>query len=370
MSLTHYISYATIKILKINHRATMYIMILESPQIFRSQKEELKNVKVIEAFYGALKELFFIEHPKIKKNTSEVQKLLENYLNSNTANSNWIFYPWKNVVIHTLTEELYFKVRTARNRNIITEEEQQRYRKFKVGIAGLSVGSAVAEALSSTGGPKIFKLADPDIIELTNLNRIKATVLDIGCKKTDVAAKQIWEVDPFAEIYLWSNGLNKNNIEEFILGEPKLDVFIDEMDDLEIKFLSRIICAKNRIPVVMATDNGDGTILDIERYDLDPSYLPFHGLLGNLKIEDLAGLDKEQWVATAMKIIGSDYLVERLKTSLLEIGKTLSGVSQIATGAKISGAGVAHAVRLIANKGSLASGKYKLNLEELCKITI
>ncbi|OGF64441.1 hypothetical protein A2661_02775 [Candidatus Giovannonibacteria bacterium RIFCSPHIGHO2_01_FULL_45_24] len=345
-------------------------MALEKPKVFNSQEETPAGAKEIDAFSGALEELFFVERPNLKKSMPEAKAPLEDFLKNHGIKGVWIYYPWKNAVVHTLPEELYFKLRTARNRNIITEDEQRNYRNVKIGTAGLSVGSAIAEVLSGTGGPKILKIADPDVVELTNLNRIKATLLDVGSEKTEITAKQIWELDPFAEIYCLDGGINKNNIEEFISGEPKLDIFIDEMDDLEMKFLSRIICAKNGIPILMATDNGEGVILDVERYDLDRNYPPFHGLLGNLKIEDLAGLSRRQWVEMAIKIIGADYLVERLKISLAEIGKTLSGVSQLATGAKISGAAVARAVRLIANKENLASGKYKLNLEELCRIAI
>src|SRR3989338_1982539 len=114
---------------------------------------------------------------------TEAKDPLDDFLKNHGIKDTWVYFSWSNTAVHSLPEDLYFKLRTSRNRNIIKEEEQKKYRDIKVGIAGLSVGSAVAEAVSGTGGPKILKIADPDVVELTNLNRLKATMLDIGGKK-------------------------------------------------------------------------------------------------------------------------------------------------------------------------------------------
>jgi len=60
---------------------------------------------------------------------------------------------------------------------------------------------------------------------------------------------------------LWRRGVQRDDLEEFIEGSPRLDVFVDEMDNIELKVAARVACKKARVPVVMATDNGDGIIV-------------------------------------------------------------------------------------------------------------
>ena len=240
---------------------------MTGPPIFKNRGEIPPGVEITDTFDNALKELFFVENPRLKKDDPDAQKLLEEFFLKRKNNDAWIFYPWRNKLIHTLSEDSYFALRTARNRNIITVREQQKYRQIKVGVAGLSVGSAIVSPLLRSGGGKVLKIADFDIVELSNLNRMQATILDAGSNKTHVLAKQIWEIDPFAELYLWDSGLNRENLQDFISGNPPLNIFIDEVDGLDLKFLARLICRKNKIPVLMATDNGDDVIIDIERFD-------------------------------------------------------------------------------------------------------
>jgi molybdopterin/thiamine biosynthesis adenylyltransferase len=64
-----------------------------------------------------------------------------------------------------------------------------------IGIVGLGgTGSIIAQQLAHLG-VRQFVLVDPDVIEVTNLNRIvAATKNDVGSLKVDVAAKNITEI--------------------------------------------------------------------------------------------------------------------------------------------------------------------------------
>lgn len=335
-----------------------------APIIFKNKKNLPRGTTLTDAFKTVLKELFFIRNPKYKKGRPETNKFLNDFLSEQKIRDNWIYYPWKKTAVRSLPEDLYFKLRTARNRDIINQGEQTNYRNIKIGIAGLSVGSAALSALVISGGPKIMKIADFDVVEVSNLNRIRATLLDVGINKTEIAARMVWELDPFAELYLWDKGLDKNNIEEFILGKPKLNIFIDEMDSLDLKVVGRLICKKNKIPVLMATDNGDGIILDVERFDLEPKRSIFHGLLENTSVEKYKNLDYKKWLELATKIVDPKYLTTRMQESLLSIGKTIASVPQLGTSATLAGSAVSFAVRKIASKEPLLSGRYIINLEE------
>ena len=334
------------------------------PDFFSSKDNLPKGISLIDAFTRSLSELFFIDNPKYKKEMPESKKLLDNYLKKSKVKGVWIYFSWRKAAVYTLPESLYFRLRTARNREIITEKEQTQFRRGFVGIVGLSVGSVLLSSLVSNGGPKNFRLADFDEIEVTNLNRMKATVLDIGRLKTDVAAANVWELDPFANLDLWSQGVNKKNLEKFILGKPKLHLFVDAMDSLDLKILARFICKKHKIPVIMITENGDNSILDVERYDKDKNLLPFQGRIGNARLSDFKNLNYKEWLRLASKIVGAEFLSPEMQSSILKLGRSIASVPQLSTSVSVGGAGAAKIIRRILCGKPMPTGRYLINLDE------
>jgi len=167
-------------------------------------------------------------------------------------------------------------------------------------------------------------LADPDTLELTNLNRIRGSIADLTAPKVRMTAQQVYELDPFAKLDLFPKGITEENIERFFDGPPRLDIVVDEVDNLGMKIRLREEAKKRRVPVVMATDNGDSGILDIERHDLYDDILLFHGRAGNNIAKRVLG--KRLPLPIVGKIIGEelvgfDIVEERMQNSLLEIGK-------------------------------------------------
>jgi molybdopterin/thiamine biosynthesis adenylyltransferase len=334
------------------------------PFISKTKEGIPADAQVIENLDASLEELFFIEHPQYKKRTPDINGQVDTFIKNHAADDCWVYYPWRKIAIHTVSEALYFRLRTARNRNVITEEQQKKYRDLVIGVAGLSVGSAVLAAVTTSGGSKTMKIADFDVLELTNLNRIRAALPDIGSNKTHVAAREIWELDPFADLILFDEGISRDTIEDFILGSPRLDVFIDEMDSIDLKIIARGICKQNKIPVLMATDNGDGIILDVERFDEEPERPLFHGLIPDMDPKELGTLSFPQWLQLATKIVGPEYLTESMQDSLLAIGKTIPSVPQLGASAALAGSAMSFVLRKIAAGETMASGRYTMGFEE------
>ncbi len=336
---------------------------IEKPLIFRTKNKIPRGALRIDIFSKALQELFSVLNPRVKKDDPAFANKLSSFVKKTKAKGIWIYYHWKHLAIYAPEEDVYFRLRTARNRNLITPKEQRNYRACVVGIAGLSVGSSALSALVMCGGPKTIKLADPDTIDITNLNRIRAKLFDVGKHKVDIAAREVWELDPFVNLRMYPEGLTEDTIQEFMAGKPKLNIFIDEMDNVALKIKARLLCRDLRIPVLMATDNGDGIILDVERFDLEPRRPIFHGRVA----EEYSGssLSAREAIRTAITIIDPAYFTERQQDSILHIGTTLSGVAQIGTAATIAGAAVAYVVRRIANKDDLPSGRYTIRFEEI-----
>ncbi|PIR83303.1 hypothetical protein COU19_01035 [Candidatus Kaiserbacteria bacterium CG10_big_fil_rev_8_21_14_0_10_56_12] len=273
----------------------------------------------------------------------------------------WVYYPWRHLVTHVLPADEYQLVRTARNQNLISKEEQEKFYNSTVGIAGLSVGSSVALALTLSGGAMRMKLADMDRLALSNTNRVLAGSDRLGMLKVEMAARTIYEMNPYAELQLYPDGITEANINSFF---DNLDIVVDEIDNIAFKFLIRKESKKRKIAVVMAADNGDNAVVDIERYDLDPQPDYFHGRLGSVSFQQLVNLDKFAIGRTITQHIGPENITERMQQSLGEMGKTIVSWPQLGGAALINGAAVAYCVRKILNGQPLESNRALVSLDE------
>lgn len=251
-------------------------------------------------------------------------------------------------------EPEFQKERTSRNRNLITEKEQEKFYNATIGIAGLSVGSSIATAIVLTGGGKHMRLADHDTLELSNMNRIVASVDDLGKPKIDIAAKTLRGMNPFIDLQLFPEGLTEDNLERFITG---LDVMIDEVDNMAIKYRIREYCKKLRIPIVMAADNGDRAVIDVERYDLDPQPEFFHGKLGTVTYEEFQNLDRRGIGQMITKHVGE--ISDRMRES---VGETWP---QLGSTAMLNGAAVAYIVRMILTGQHTVDNRAVIALDKL-----
>jgi len=84
------------------------------------------------------------------------------------------------------------------------------------------------------------------------LNRIPASVLDLGVNKAVVAARRIAEIDPYLRVVVEPTGIRPENLGEFLDG---LDLVIEECDSLDMKFLVREAARDRQIPVIMETSD-------------------------------------------------------------------------------------------------------------------
>lgn len=312
-------------------------------------------------------ELFGVKNPSLVYTPDYKKKFQEYYKNLQEnkpiwQNGNWVFFPWNSSLVHILPEEDFWLVRTNRNKNLISKEEQDKYYNATVGIGGLSVGSSVAYALVLQGGPKRIKLADMDRLALSNTNRILSGVENLGVLKVEMAARMIYQINPYAKIELFPEGLTEKNIEKFCRD---LDVIIDELDSFPIKYLIREQCKKYGIPLVQAADNGDNGVVDIERYDLDRNTPFFHGRLGRVNYEMFTKLDKFKIGKMITELVGPENVTERMQQSLLEMGKTIVSWPQLGGAALLNAAAVAYCVRKILNDQPLEPVRSLLIMDAL-----
>ena len=114
-------------------------------------------------------------------------------------------------------------------------------------------------------GIENLKLSEFDTLETTNLNRIRAGLQDIGSPKIEITAQQIYELNPYANLTTYSEGLKKDNLRSFLRGKIKLDLVFEIIDDFEMKILLRKKAKDFGVPVIMLASVHAKVIIDIER---------------------------------------------------------------------------------------------------------
>jgi len=328
--------------------------------------EQKKIQHILDDYEEEQRELFGVKNPSKVYQPGFEEEFKKYYQSlsekgSTEKHGKWVFLPWSNTLSRILDEEDFQLVRTARNRNLINQEEQDKFYNSTIGIGGLSVGSSVALALVLQGGAKHIKLADMDRLALSNTNRVLAGINNLGNLKVEMAAQRLYEINPYITIEIFPEGLTVENIESFC---QDLDIIIDELDNLAIKYLIREQARKHHLPVVMAADNGDNAVVDIERYDLDPNMPYFHGRMGEVSYQELLNLDKFGIGKMITKHVGPENVTERMQESLLEMGKTIVSWPQLGGAALINGATVAYCVRKILNDQPLETNRASISLDE------
>lgn len=323
---------------------------------------------VIDTVNEQIHELFLIRNPEYKykkKYDKQYNVFLYELCRGKEIDKigSWFVFPWSKQLVHYLPEDLHLELRTARNRNLITKEEQEKFYHSTVAIAGLSIGSHAAFTIAMMGGSKSMKLADPDILSGSNMNRVRYDFTQIGGFKADLAVQGILKINPFTKVEVYKKGVLKGEIEQF-LSSPKVDVLIEEVDNLSLKFELRFVAKKLRIPVVMATDNGDNVIVDVERYDTNPKLPIFNGLVGDLSYQEFQEIPKETLPLLVGNIVGIDLVTPQVFESLSEVGKSLYSWPQLGSAANMSGSILAYLARKIINKENIKSGKYDISIDK------
>jgi hypothetical protein len=347
------------------------------PQFFRlSDVEErvrleelLKSengIVVQDEIAGQLYELVKLRNPTVKITDAIAQELIRQHLNGTekVLYGVWVYYPWSKCLVHLLEEDEFVEVRTNRNKYKITSKEQQLLSKKTIGVIGLSVGHSIVTTIALERVCGELRIADLDTLELSNLNRINASLSQLGFPKTVIAARAVSEIDPYIKVSVFDKGINTSNVDDFMNAEGKLDLLIEECDSFDIKILARIRAKNYGIPVLM--DTNDRGLIDVERYDLEPTLPILHGLLSDADIEIIKNAkSNEERIPYVLKVVDSKNASIKGKASLIEVGQTLSSWPQLAS-AVVGGAGatVNIARRILLNEFT-QSGRFYFEIEDV-----
>jgi len=339
---------------------------------FDAQKRELEALKLSDTkpiihdkIYDQLKELVKTRNPQLLLSQEQIADLISSHIAEVPIHEYgvWVYYPWNNRLVHLLGEKEFIELRTNRNKYKITDDEQNTLSSKIIGIIGLSVGQSVALTLAMERSFGELRLADFDTLDLSNLNRIRTPIYNIGVKKVVLAAREIAEIDPFLNVVIFDEGIDESNIDEFFTSGGKLDLLIEECDGLDIKILSRYKARQHKIPVLM--DTSDRGMLDIERFDLEPNRPILHGLIEDVDIAKLKGLSQEDKLQYLLPMVGIDKISPQMKASMIEVQNSISTWPQLASSVVMGGGVTAEMGRKILLGQSTISGRFYVDLDEI-----
>jgi molybdopterin/thiamine biosynthesis adenylyltransferase len=273
----------------------------------------------------------------------------------------WVYYPWRNQLTHLLPKAMFRDLRLDRNRHRITHAEQSVLLEKCIGIVGLSVGSSGLTTMVLEGVGGKFRIADFDALDVSNLNRLRASVLDVGVNKAVMAARAIFEIDPYLEVEVFAQGIDMNNVDAFFA--PPLDVLVEECDDLPMKVRLREIARRAGIPVLMETT--DRGMLDVERFDLEPERPLFHGRIGQVDADSLQHASMRDRVPFFLAIVDEQRMSTRLAASLVEIEKSVYTWPQLASAVALGGALLSYSARNLLLGVHRFSGRLYVDFDQL-----
>lgn len=328
--------------------------------------ESENTIEIFDEILGQVQEFVKSKNPKKIFTKQELKESAEAHLGDSPHEEYgvWVYYSWSKRLVHILDEEEFIFVRTSRNQYKISPEEQKTLSQKKIGIIGLSVGQSVSLTLAMERICGELRLADFDILELTNLNRIRTGIHNLGLPKVYSVAREIMEIDPFIKVKCYPEGLTEANMDDFFNIGGKLDLLVEESDGFDIKILSRYKARELGIPVIM--EASDKCMIDVERFDLEPDRKILHGLVDHLDVSTLKKLKtNEEKIPYMLDILGLDTASVRLKASMLEIEQTINTWPQLASAVTMGGGITADVSRRLLLNQHTQSGRYHIDIEEL-----
>ena len=154
----------------------------------------------------------------------------------------------------------------SRTEILIGKQGIEKLEKAKIIIYGIGgVGSYTTEALARAGIGNLI-LVDNDKITPSNINRqIHATTKTVGKNKVDVMKKRIEEINPNANVQVYMNEENEEN-----LINTECSYVVDAVDTIKTKL--KLIEKANEIGVPIISAMGAGNKLDPTKFEVSDIY--------------------------------------------------------------------------------------------------
>jgi molybdopterin/thiamine biosynthesis adenylyltransferase len=196
-----------------------------------------------------------------------------------------------------------------RNLGIMSEADIQLLQNSKVAVAGCGCIGGFAAELLARMGIGALNLADPDVFDVSNINRqCAATHNTVGMKKVEALSRHLLSINPELRLHKELDGVSEDNVDAFV---QDADYVIDAIDYFAFPYAVSLHRAARKFnkPIITAVALGFGT-----------SVLAF----------DPKGLTLEQYIG-----IPEDISIEQLKNFVFPASQYTSILPSYATEDKI-----------------------------------
>lgn len=185
---------------------------------------------------------------------------------------------------------------------------QQQLQAATVLIMGLGgLGSPAALYLAAAGIGKLI-LADPDIVEISNLQRqIIHGTGDIGQPKVQSAEQSLTHINPDCQISTLHSELSEQELDTIV---SQCDLVLDCTDNFDTRFLINRVCKQNQVALVSgAAIRWEGQISLFTGQPGDACYQCLYDDTGNMD----ENCTSNGVIAPLVGIIGSLQALEAIK---------------------------------------------------------
>lgn len=207
----------------------------------------------------------------------------------------------------TITAKSVSNSRYARHEEFITVSHQKVLAKARVFLAGCGVGSTLAPNLArlgyATNKPGCLILADPDIVEVTNLNRQAFPEEAVGKNKAQALKNEVARINRRVNMIAVTEGVTLQNVSRLV---SSADIIVDMIDVAkpEVMIALHREAEKQKKPVITGLDLGEGTATLVFNYK-DPKAIMFDRYLGleNVHMNELRDFPLIAAIALASQCI-------------------------------------------------------------------
>lgn len=232
----------------------------------------------------------------------------------------------------------------SRNIGWVTEAEQLRLRRARVGIGGLGgVGGVHLLTLARLGIGR-FSIADFDVFDVVNFNRqVGATVSSLQKPKIDVLADMAKDINPEVDLRLFPTGVQEDNLDAFL---DDVDLYVDGLDffAFSARRMTFAACERKGIPVVTAAPLGLGVALLV----FGPGGMSFEDYFGFEGCDDME-MAIRFLVGLSPAMLQRGYVADMSRVNLAE----RRGPSSIASCQLCAGVAAVEALKLLLRRGGV-----------------
>jgi len=134
-----------------------------------------------------------------------------------------------------------------RQQELISSQDLLELQKKRILFAGLGANGSISCETMVRMGIMNLVIADPDIVEINNLNRQNYEFKDIGHKKVKALARRLIAINPTLKLQVIESGVTLKNCDRLV---KESDIVMDACDDYAIKVLLSRHSQKNNKPLI------------------------------------------------------------------------------------------------------------------------